>query len=136
MSNQEIIHGYRHLYRGLLRAVQFSNRTRFIARDHIRRAFRNQKDTFDADAVKRTRWFLEAAAKERGIEHKILKNLLRMIPQRRLRGPTWKSQVHMTKTSDELKLADKVANDLKAKTFTHYDMTIAMLNRSMGMCLR
>jgi hypothetical protein len=30
----------------------------------------------DPEGVKRTIWFLQAAAKEKGLEHKIVKNLL------------------------------------------------------------
>ena len=36
MSNQEVIHAYRHLYRGLLRAVQYSAPGRYTARDQRR----------------------------------------------------------------------------------------------------
>lgn len=77
MSREEIIHAYRHLYRGLLHAVQFATKGRFVARDQLRQAFRDENATFDREAVKRTIWFVQAAARERGLEHKILKNLLK-----------------------------------------------------------
>lgn len=82
MSSTEIIHAYRHLYRSLLYAVRFSTPARYVGRNQLRRAFREaakDKDAaFDAAAVKRTIWFLEAAGKEAGTEHKILKNLLKV----------------------------------------------------------
>ncbi|KAF4462994.1 complex 1 [Fusarium albosuccineum] len=75
-TNIEIVHAYRHLYRSLLKAVQYATPSRFIALEQLRTAFRDRGATFDPRGVKRTIWFLEAAAKERGMEHKILKNLL------------------------------------------------------------
>lgn len=88
MSSQEMIHAYRHLYRNLLRAVQYSKPARFTARDRLREAFRPSSggggaaaaaaaSPFDAEAIRRTIWFLKAAAAERGLEHRILRNLLR-----------------------------------------------------------
>lgn len=74
----EIIHGYRHLYRALLQAVQHASPARHTARDQLRTAFRERGATWDATGVKRTLWFLHAAAKENGLEHKIVKNLLRV----------------------------------------------------------
>ncbi len=82
MSKEEIIHGYRKLYRSGLRAVQFSKPARFVVRDQLRRAFRERGATFDADGVRRTVWFLNAAAAETGLEHKIVKNLVRVAHER------------------------------------------------------
>lgn len=75
MAKEEIIHAYRHLYRELLRAVRYSVPARYTARDQLRKTFR-EPGTFDEHAARRTGWFLSAAAKEAGLEHKILKNLL------------------------------------------------------------
>jgi len=81
MSNQEIIHAYRHLLRSGLHAVQFSMPARFVVQSQLRKAFRvrpGESKTFDPEAVRRTIWFLKAAAAERGLEHKIVKNLIRV----------------------------------------------------------
>jgi hypothetical protein len=75
-SNQQVIHAYRHLYRSALQAVQYARPNRFIARDQLRSAFRERGAQMDPEGVKRTIWFLQAAAKEKGLEHKIVKNLL------------------------------------------------------------
>ncbi|KAJ3530301.1 hypothetical protein NM208_g9385 [Fusarium decemcellulare] len=126
-ANIEIVHAYRHLYRSLLKAVQYSMPSRFIALEQLRTAFRERGATFDPRGVKRTIWFLEAAAKERGMEHKILKNLL-FVHSRRFsqRKPWYKVQPDM-----------KLPMVERSKTsFHHYDMTIAMLNKTMGLCLR
>lgn len=76
MSNQEIIHAYRHLYRAALRAVCYSQPASTVARNQLRGAFRHKHATFDERAIRRTVWFLKNAAKDTGIEHKIVKNLL------------------------------------------------------------
>lgn len=80
MSNAthlELIHSYRHMYRALLRGVQFSKPARYVALDQLREAYRNSKPSnFDSRKIQRTLEFLHGAAKERGFEHKILRNLL------------------------------------------------------------
>ncbi len=102
----EVIHAYRRLYRGLLHAVSYAKPARFVVRDHLRAAFREPATTkspgpaaadgsgattatraqaqapvpaqWNAEQIKRTIWFCEAAAKERGLEHRILKNLIKV----------------------------------------------------------
>jgi hypothetical protein len=79
-SNQStlpILHAYRHLYRALLHAVQYSSPARYVARDQLRDAFRRgHPEQFNQQKISRTLEFLEVAARERGLEHRILKNLL------------------------------------------------------------
>ncbi|KAI9158557.1 UPF0593 mitochondrial protein [Paramyrothecium foliicola] len=128
MPELTIIHAYRHLYRGLLRAVQYAYPARLVARDQVRRAFRDEKGTLDQEDVKRTVWFLDAAAKERGLEHKILKNLIAVRLERN-RQTSWKRVYTEGRKKDKYK-------DEKAEAFRHYEMTLAMLNKSMGLCLR
>jgi len=83
-SPPDIIHAYRHLYRGLLRAVQFSKPARYTARDQLRDAFRQEDPvTFDRKKINRTLEFLRIAAQEAGLEHRILKNILRVNWERR-----------------------------------------------------
>ena len=89
-GGSEIVHAYRHLYRGLLRAVQFSSPARYAARDRLRAAFRDGAAAWDAEGAKRTLWFVEAAARERGLEHRLLKNLLAMAVAERRRPGNWK----------------------------------------------
>lgn len=85
-SNIEVIHAYRHLYRSFLRAVQYARPNRFIGRDRIRSAFREKDVVFDARGIQRTIWFFNGAAKERGLEHTVLKNLLQVQSRRRPGG--------------------------------------------------
>lgn len=86
-SRQEVLHAYRHLYKGLLRGVQHAIPARYIVRDQIRSAFRDRTAAaaaapWDAEAIRRTLWFLSAAGRHTGLEHKILRNLVRMHSER------------------------------------------------------
>ncbi|RGP61992.1 complex 1 [Fusarium longipes] len=127
-STTQISHAYRTLYRNLLKAVQYSSPSRFVARDQLRRAFREPGATYDERGIKRTNWFLEAAAREKGMEHKILKNLLR-VQQMRFRKKRYSAY-------DPLKYAKHEMRVANATAYNHYDMTVAMLNKSMGTLLR
>jgi hypothetical protein len=77
MSNEAIIHAYRHLYRHSLRAIQFSKPARYTLRDRLRLAFRKGSAAdYDQQKIQTTIEFLQYATKENGLEHKIVKNLL------------------------------------------------------------
>ena len=97
MANGQIVTAYRHLYRRLLQAVQYASPARHVARDQLRTAFREPGAAYDGEGVKRTIWFLEAAARERGLEHRILKNLIRvrLAQLRQLRS--WRKTLHDSK---------------------------------------
>jgi hypothetical protein len=83
-SRHDILTSYRHLYRGLLHAVQFSMPARFAARDQLRDAFRKEDpSTFNKEKIDRTVEFLRLATNEAGLEHRLVKNLLRTNYERR-----------------------------------------------------
>jgi len=124
-SSQDLIYAYRHLYRGLLRAVQYSKPARFTARDQLRDAFRREDPSnFSKQKVERTIEFLRLAAAEAGLEHKLVKNLLYTEWGRR-RAYVW-----------DTKDKKPVQVRIRKTAMVHYDMTVAMLNDSMGLCLR
>jgi hypothetical protein len=76
-STLQLLHAYRHLYRGLLHAVQYSKPARFTARDQLREAFRKgDAYIFDQERIDRTIQFFKLASQEKGLEHKIVKNLI------------------------------------------------------------
>ncbi|TVY19031.1 hypothetical protein LARI1_G002042 [Lachnellula arida] len=138
MSNAthlELVHSYRHMYRALLRGVQFSKPARYVARDQLREAYRNGKPSnFDSRKIQRTLEFLGGAAKERGLEHKILRNLLltrlHFTDLARLQRPHRRAKGYYEQPSTVN------AVNIQRTAFIHYDMTLAMLNDSMGLCLR
>jgi hypothetical protein len=76
MADIQVIHAYRHLYRHGLRAVQFSKPARYVLRDRLRVAFREETAQLDPTGIENTIQFFEAAQRSRGLEHKVLKNLL------------------------------------------------------------
>ena len=88
-SKTQVITAYRHLFKTALRAVQYSQPARFVVRDRLRDAFRNPsspfssskaqsaaEEGFDAVKIARTLEFLDGAARVKGLEHRILKNLM------------------------------------------------------------
>lgn len=73
----DVIHSYRALYRGLLRAVQYSKPARYTARDQLRDAFRKEHpSTYNQAKINKTIEFLALATQYSGLEHRILKNLI------------------------------------------------------------
>lgn len=124
-SSHDILISYRHLYRALLHAVQFSMPARFTARDQLRDAFRKGDPTaFNQEKIDRTIQFLNLAASETGLEHRIVKNLLRTNYERR--------QAYLL----QKKYRKPLQAELRKTSMIHYDMTVAMLNDTLGLCLR
>ncbi|KAI3341319.1 DUF1763-domain-containing protein [Ustulina deusta] len=133
MADPEVIHAYRHLYRGLLHAVHFSKPARFSARNQLRRAFREKGAKYDHRGIARTIRFLDAATRERGLEHRVLKNLLMMAWYRYDDAPGWR---HAQLEQQAMEKKTELGAHVHTTVYNHYDMTIAMLNKSMGLCLR
>ena len=78
-SKVEIVQAYRQLYRQALHAIQYSSPARYVLQRQISIAFRNGTvEDFKPQKVVNTIRFLENATKERGLEHHILKNLMRI----------------------------------------------------------
>ncbi|KAF2838841.1 DUF1763-domain-containing protein [Patellaria atrata CBS 101060] len=124
LHQAEVIHAYRHLYRHALRAVRFAVPARYIIRDRIRHHFRDgDLSQFDQGKIDRTIEFLQYASRERGLEHKILKNFMNVLWHRHRRRPS--------------KPADLAEHQFKIDrtAYDHFDHTLRMLNESMGMCL-
>lgn len=79
-ASQELIHAYRHLYRGALRAVKFSKPARFVVRDRLRQRFRKgDLLSFQQEKINNTLEFLQLATQEAGLEHKIFKTMVHTI---------------------------------------------------------
>ena len=87
-SQHEIITAYRHSLRAGLRAVLYSKPARFTIRDHVRAAFRNgQSADLDPVRLSRTLEFLGNAARYRGLEHRIVRNMCHVSWDRNFRVP-------------------------------------------------
>ncbi|CZR53273.1 uncharacterized protein PAC_03151 [Phialocephala subalpina] len=121
-----VVHAYRNLYRGLLRAVQYSKPARYTARDQLRDAFRKEHPaTYNQEKIDRTIEFLALATKYSGLEHRILKNLIH-------------TNYLLRHNNHNLikKARTPLQKEIRSTTRIHYDMTLAMLNDSIGLCLR
>ncbi|KAH6862147.1 hypothetical protein AA0117_g6520 [Alternaria alternata] len=126
MSQQAIVHAYRHLYRHSLRAIQFSKPARYTLRDRIRLAFRKGSAAdYEPQRIRNTLEFLQYAIKESGLEHKIVKNLMFV----------W----HVQDTGGRLKHIPKNLTrdeiEIKTTAYDTFNHNIRMLNESMGLCL-
>ena len=76
-SSQEIVRSYRRIYRHAMYVVQYAAPARYTLKILLRNAYRMGNPTdYDAQKIDNTVTFLQGAAKEKGLEHKILKNLL------------------------------------------------------------
>lgn len=146
-ASTEVVHTYRHLYRALLRAVQYSKPNRYVARDQLRDAFRKEKpDTCDQTKVSRTLQFLENAARETGLEHRLVKTLLHTrYWETREEHFLWVSTSRCKERgsarrpltlSRMSKVRTPIQMEVRRTARIHYNMTLAMLNDSMGLCLR
>ncbi|KAL2213768.1 DUF1763-domain-containing protein [Sarocladium strictum] len=137
----DIVHAYRRILRATYQAVQYSSPARFIVRDQVRAAFRESPESasssstatanapaFDPQVAKRTAWFLEAAARERGVEHRVVKNLVKIRYHKNKATEKWKMVLH-SDMNKRTKLYQQGAYD-------HFDMTVAMMNKSLGIALR
>ncbi|KAK1832198.1 hypothetical protein QBC39DRAFT_330211 [Podospora conica] len=134
---QTLVHAYRHLLRAGLRAVQFSKPARYVVRDQLREGFRAPAaaQDYDAERIRRTVWFLKAAAQEAGLESRVLKSLVRVAWERKNpSGPrvTWKGTLAKMRMEAKVKKESVVVNT----AYDHYDRTVGMLNDTMGLCLR
>lgn len=131
-THLQVIHSYRHMYRALLKAVHYSKPARYVARDQIRGAYRKGTPSqFDTAKIDRTLQFLNGATQHTGMEHKILRNLL-FTRYSLVRNARFAPPRNSKATNDN---ALKAAH-IKSTAYLHYDMTLAMLNDSMGLCLR
>ena len=143
-----ILHAYRQLYRSGLRAVQYSRPARYTLKSRIDHAFRNGTPAdLDAQRIGNTISFLQSAAKEKGMEHKILKNLLfvRFWQDKNIQHQTKYDSNHWNALGVNTSVTDFWASpnfvsfkqsNIRKTAFHHFDITVKMLNESMGMCLR
>ena len=76
-TRQQIVRSYRSIYRHALHAAQYSVPARYTIQALIENAYRNgRSEDYDHQRIHNTLAFLRGAAREKGIEHRIFKNLL------------------------------------------------------------
>ncbi|KAJ4353018.1 hypothetical protein N0V95_003736 [Ascochyta clinopodiicola] len=126
MSNEAIVHAYRHVLRHGLRAIQFSKPARFTLRDRLRAAFRKgSTHDFDQQKITNTLEFLRYAAKQNGLEHKIVKNLLYV----------WWNQDKGGRSKAKTKVRTREELEIRTTAYDTFNHNIRMLNESMEICI-
>ncbi|KAJ4368203.1 hypothetical protein N0V83_006559 [Neocucurbitaria cava] len=126
MSNQAVIHAYRHLYRHSLRAIQFSKPARYTLRDRLRLAFRKGSPAnFEPHKIQNTVEFLQYATRENGLEHKIIKNLLFV----------WWSQANGGRSKSKARVLTQDELEIRTTAYDTFNHNIRMLNESMDLCI-
>ncbi|QDS73193.1 hypothetical protein FKW77_002620 [Venturia effusa] len=127
-TSLDILHAYRNLLRTSLRAVHYSTPARHILLSRLRLSFRSSTlSDFEPQRISNTLEFLRNAAASRGIEHKILRNLLYV---------WYWEPVHWRKKGlirDHGKLEERV---VKEGSYEGFYWSLRMLNESMGLCIR
>ncbi|KAJ9193562.1 hypothetical protein DTO166G4_589 [Paecilomyces variotii] len=127
-TQQAIVLAYRQLYRQGLKVLNYSTPARHVLRRILRTSFRSaSRDEFDPNRVANTLQFLQRAADSRGLEHKIVKNLIMV---RYWEQPQVKKDARVFKNQD--------VNDifLRRSSNAHFNSTLMLLNESLGTCLR
>ncbi|OJD19253.1 hypothetical protein AJ78_00783 [Emergomyces pasteurianus Ep9510] len=128
--NIAILHAYRHLFRTSLQTVRYSSPARYVLRWTLRKSFRNgASNEFDPRRIVNTLEFLRHASNSTSTEHKIIKNLLHVRfwqqPQKLAQGDTKFFDVR-TGTRAQM----------RAAAYRPFEMTLKMLNESLGLCLK
>ncbi|TIA27581.1 hypothetical protein D6C83_07701 [Aureobasidium pullulans] len=79
----EILHAYRHLLRTSLHAIRHAKPARYTLLTHLRHCFRStpqspsaSSSAYDAPTTTRTLEFLTNAVKYKGVEEKVVRNLI------------------------------------------------------------
>jgi hypothetical protein len=131
-SSCDIIHAYRSLYRTALHAVRYSRPARYVIRDRLRRAFRDSEPSdFEPKRIANTILFLEAAAQDRGLEHRVVKNLCKIWYHER---DQWSMRSLVA-----ARYRKAVPIESAQATVQGYDQfyeVLRLLNETMGLCLR
>ncbi|RPB14493.1 DUF1763-domain-containing protein [Morchella conica CCBAS932] len=121
-----VTHAYRALYKAGLAAVQYSHPARYAIRDKLRAAFRNprqphqllgEREQFSQERIDNTVEFLRTAARRKGVEHEIVRNL---------------TMVHYWRV---MRKQSRIIHGYES-AYNSYNENIALLNESMGLELR
>ncbi|KAI5263802.1 hypothetical protein E4T47_08935 [Aureobasidium subglaciale] len=121
MSHQ-VIHAYRHLLRSSLQAIRYAKPARFTLQSHLRDSFRNPKVAFNDQEITQTLEFLSNAAKYKGVEEKVVRNLMHV----------WGCKDRDVPVT--LKRARKDM-DFRDAAYEKFDDDVRMLERSLGIRL-
>ncbi|KAI4729398.1 hypothetical protein E4T49_02833 [Aureobasidium sp. EXF-10728] len=129
--SQEIIHAYRHLLRTSLQAIRYAKPARFTLQSHLRSSFRNPTSPFDPQQISQTLEFLSNAAKYKGLEDRVVKNLIHVWGCRHRDVPSALAQGLI----EEHRKRDRKDMRLRDAAYERFDDQVTMLERTLGIRL-
>ncbi|EDN04136.1 DUF1763 superfamily domain-containing protein [Histoplasma capsulatum] len=125
-----VLHAYRHLYRTGLQTIRYSSPARHVLLWTLRKSFRNgTSKEFNPQRIVNTLEFLRLASSSTSTEHKIIKNLLHV----RFWQQPQKLALGDTKFFDAQTGA---RSQMRSAAYRPFEMTLKMLNESLGLCLK
>ncbi|KAJ5160621.1 uncharacterized protein N7482_007625 [Penicillium canariense] len=130
VTQREVIHAYRHLYRQGLKAIRYATPGRHVLRTTLRTSFgAAPPEEFDRTRIANTLRFFERAADMTGLEHRIIKNLLLTryweLPQNAKESRLLRS----------LGLGN-AEHQIRKSAYDQFNLTLERLNESLGTCLK
>ncbi|KAL5363063.1 hypothetical protein BJX96DRAFT_155112 [Aspergillus floccosus] len=129
-DKQAVIRAYRHLYRAGLKVINYSSPSRHVLLRTLRSSFQDSSSRdFNPRKIANTLQFLHRAADVAGMEHKIVKNLMMV---------RYWEQPHLRKDLRILKGigVNQRQSSLRKDANEQFNLTLMLLNESLGTCLR
>ncbi|RAH66205.1 DUF1763-domain-containing protein [Aspergillus aculeatinus CBS 121060] len=128
-DSQAVVDTYRQLYRHGLKAVNHSTPARYVLLHTLRSSFRSSPpESLDQKRVANTIQFLQRAAEAAGLEHKIVKNMMIM---KYWQNPQIRRELRTIKGLG----VEPHDPKLKEDAWQQYNLTLKLLNESLGTCL-
>ncbi|PYH81736.1 DUF1763-domain-containing protein [Aspergillus uvarum CBS 121591] len=128
-DSQTVVNTYRQLYRHGLKAVNYSTPARYVLRHTLRSSFRSSPpESLDQQRIANTINFLQRAAEVAGLEHRIVKNMMIM---KYWQNPQIRRDLRSIKGLGVEPRDPKVKED----AWQQYNLTLRLLNESLGTCL-
>ncbi|PGH17032.1 hypothetical protein AJ79_01416 [Helicocarpus griseus UAMH5409] len=128
--NQALALAYRHLYKAGLQTIRYSSPGRHVLRFILQKSFRRgEPHEFEPQRIVNTLEFLRLASNSTSTEHKIVKTLLHV--------RYW--QQPRTMYNRDTRLFDSKTGaraQMMSAAYRPFEMTLKMLNESLGTCLR
>ncbi|KAF9887437.1 hypothetical protein FE257_010154 [Aspergillus nanangensis] len=129
-KRQAIVHAYRHLYRAGLKVISYSTPSRHVLLRTLRSSFRTSPpEDFNPHKITNTLHFLQRASDVAGLEHKIVKNLMMV---RYWEQPQVRKDLRVLKGLG----IDQRESSLRKSVNEQFNVTLMLLNESLGTCLK
>ncbi|KAE8307107.1 DUF1763-domain-containing protein [Aspergillus transmontanensis] len=129
-DQRAVIQAYRHLYRQGLRVINYSTPSRHVLLRTLRSSFRSSSHhDFEPHRIANTLRFLQRATDAAGVEHKIVKNLMMV---RYWEQPQVRKDLRLLKGLG----IDQRESNLRRDANEQFNLTLMLLNESLGTCLK